>query len=86
MTKGEVSKYALEITECEAAGEEVTMKRKERSDKRKKRDKRTAEDVDPEKRRLRMTTGSFQMMKGGSKEASCEEGCSKEGSQVSAPS
>lgn len=48
MTKGEVSKHAIEIAECEAAGEEVTTKRKERSDKEKKRGKRMAKDVDAE--------------------------------------
>jgi len=48
MTKGEVSKHATVIAEREAAGEEVTKKRKGRSDKGKKRGKRTAKEVDAE--------------------------------------
>jgi hypothetical protein len=48
MTKGEVSKHAVEIADREAAGEEVTTKRNQRSDKGKKRGKRTAKEVDGE--------------------------------------
>lgn len=47
LTKGEVSKHAKEIANREAAGEVVTTKRKERSDKGKKR-KRTAKELDAE--------------------------------------
>jgi hypothetical protein len=45
MTKGEVSKHATELAKREAAGEVVTTKRKQRSDKGIKRGKRTEVDL-----------------------------------------